>query len=1175
MIEAVLVSVLLIIFIAVIAFQLGRSSGLSQAQQAAATAIAMQGTRAATSTPTETATATATETPAPTFTPTLTPTPTATPASPAEWADRYFNLTLAGLNTLAVLDFTPARAADLTERLAYDQGLVFVPASYYELSREPWAAFVTPRTPDGTPLPMLFWRSVETGNNIQGQLLLDAVTAMIDPVSGYLPLAAGISHGALAVDAQGIRHVVMVERPEARGQLTAYLWSQDAPGGPFAVVWRSEDDPQWRFTAADSQISLEPDPERVLPDLVISGPLPADSAIRTEEGAAGIFIEQAPFAQQRLETRWQPLLASDLDPNAAARIIGYRLAQAEVQATPLSTLATILSLLQSGQINRAQSFVARIDLLNDMFDLGLATPGDWMAVYVNDIDREIQDGGQSLRLRFFDNADRNRSFEALFAQDDATGRFTLQSIAPVVLASSAGLVTPAPPRPTSTPTPETAASALLTTTGELTLTIPLVDVGGDAGILNPTLEPTPTATPTFTPTPTDTPTVTPTPTSTPLPTDTPTPSPTPTETPTPTPTEKPLPIPAIPPEAVAPLTGYMLLTETGRLRGGPGTDYIVIAALQNGTPVEIFGVTEAEDWLLIRAASVEDGRTGVLGWVATQLVVAYGDFTGVPRYRADGTSVDAPPAAEGEQPSVLGALPTATPTPTPLVTPVLRLPAVQTPAVGSIPAPEADEMIITIAGAAIPPDPLAPLPATAADGSAIQVSVADAVIELWSTVLGEETGRWAPAPATLLWPGAVVYMTGAANDAGNWTATRLRIVAAPSVERVKEVTLPEIAAATGENAAIALLGSRTTPGVYLLDRDGRAQQLWQYESVAAWLAADPNAGFVLNEPPTPGGLNTFTWMRNDGTGLQIVAQPYRTIRGVAGDAYTGLWWIETPDAAVDLWQLWHYDPATAQISLQLQGDGVRFGQASSVAQGSLTPTLIAVQPVTPGDPRAVYLYVDTSDTTLQQPYTGVFRLRVESDAEGRGVVIEGPQQLLERGAYRGPLVLSPDQTRLAFFTYDAGHPSLTSGVVTPANTVNVLTLAGRGASIIRTAYATETRFEFLAPELAWQGNERLLLARSRFVAGRTDALDRFGIVQVQLPPPGSSPAEPIVANSYLLSRQQSLLDFAPCLDGATALVLTRDQTGAQQLLRWNGQNQATPIFGLPATLDRTFLCWQP
>ena len=44
----------------------------------------------------------------------------------------------------------------------------------------------------------------------------------------------------------------------------------------------------------------------------------------------------------------------------------------------------------------------------------------------------------------------------------------------------------------------------------------------------------------------------------------------------------------------------------------------------------------------------------------------------------------------------------------------------------------------------------------------------------------------------------------------------------------------------------------------------------------------------------------FYEMRNDGSGLQFVAQPYRSISGVAGDAYGGLWWIETPDATIDL-----------------------------------------------------------------------------------------------------------------------------------------------------------------------------------------------------------------------------------------------------------------------------------
>ncbi|MCB0042151.1 MAG: hypothetical protein KDE23_20845, partial [Caldilinea sp.] len=131
LIAAAVVAVLLVFFIAVLAFQLGRSSGVSTAQRAASTAEAMRAALASTFTPT--ASATATETPAPTFTPTLTPTPTATPASPAEWAERYYDLMLEGLNTLSVLDFSADRAGALAQRLAQEQGLTYVPASYFEL----------------------------------------------------------------------------------------------------------------------------------------------------------------------------------------------------------------------------------------------------------------------------------------------------------------------------------------------------------------------------------------------------------------------------------------------------------------------------------------------------------------------------------------------------------------------------------------------------------------------------------------------------------------------------------------------------------------------------------------------------------------------------------------------------------------------------------------------------------------------------------------------------------------------------------------------------------------------------------------------------------------------------------------------------------------------------------
>ena len=143
----------------------------------------------------------------------------------------------------------------------------------------------------------------------------------------------------------------------------------------------------------------------------------------------------------------------------------------------------------------------------------------------------------------------------------------------------------------------------------------------------------------------------------------------------------------------------------------------------------------------------------------------------------------------------------------------------------------------------------------------------------------------------------------------------------------------------------------------MLSNDGKAQQLWQYEDSAAWVSGDPNAGFIVREPQAAGGLSTFTWVRNDGTGLQFFAQPYHTVQGVAGDAYGGLWWIETPQATMDQWQLWHYDPATATIALRLQATGALFTADDEGTRR--TPILQAVQPVIPGDVSNVTLFVDT------------------------------------------------------------------------------------------------------------------------------------------------------------------------------------------------------------------------
>jgi hypothetical protein len=318
-------------------------------------------------------------------------------------------------------------------------------------------------------------------------------------------------------------------------------------------------------------------------------------------------------------------------------------------------------------------------------------------------------------------------------------------------------------------------------------------------------------------------------------------------------------------------------------------------------------------------------------------------------------------------------------------------------------------------------------------------------------------------------------------------------------------------------------------------------------------------------------LSTFTWGRNDGSGLQIFAQPYHTVQGIAGDAYGGIWWIETPQASIDQWQLWHYDPATASITLRLQSTGALFTAEGENARR--TPSLVAVQPVIPGDVSNVTLFVDTVDTAHQTPFAGFYRLAVRTEGDGMAQVSDGPNLLLAEGQYRGPLVVSPDLSRLAYFAYDAAVPSLTSGTVKPANTLNLLTLPGRGDSSSQPVYTSETRFEFLAPALTWLGSDRLLAARSRFAPGGAN-LDQFGIVQVQLPAAGETASTDIATtSSYQLPRQQSLLDFAACLDGS-ALLLTRDRDGGQALARWQGQGQSFPLFGLPAQLDRALLCWQ-
>ena len=310
--------------------------------------------------------------------------------------------------------------------------------------------------------------------------------------------------------------------------------------------------------------------------------------------------------------------------------------------------------------------------------------------------------------------------------------------------------------------------------------------------------------------------------------------------------------------------------------------------------------------------------------------------------------------------------------------------------------------------------------------------------------------------------------------------------------------------------------------------------------------------------------------------MQVVAQPYHSLRGVVSETFSGLWWIETPQADLDQWQLWRYDAVTGQVALQLRATGAVFQAGSAIVAPGLTPQLLAAYPTfDPGSGAVtqVTLVLDTLDDATQKLYTGVFRVTVRINPDGNGEVTGTPQLLLTPESYRGPLQVSPDGSKLAYFVYDPEQPSLTSGFIRPANLLRVLTLMGRAASTIRTVYVTENRFEFLAPNLAWQGNDRLVVARSRFAQGDTFGIERFGVVQVQLPPP-DEPAGDILAVSYLFPNQRELRDYATCQDGRYTLTVTTADDGNLELARWDGQQPPQPLFLLPANLSRVFVCWQ-
>ncbi len=1128
-------------------------------------------TETPTSTPTNTPTPTPTYTPAPTLTPTPTATPTPLPASVEEWAQRFQVRAESGLNKITDLAFNPQRAEALVRRVAQEQQLIWVPVSYAQLSDAPWSALVTPRTPDGKVLPALFWQDPNDGDRIHSQLLLD----LFYPAGtsrDYSALTPGLEYGVMRVDEQGRDHALLLERPGPDETMNAYLLAQPHPTADFVLVWRSVDDPKWTLQAEGSQVTLAENEDGFLPDIQIRAPLLADSALRSTVDAPEAFIEQPPFARQWVETSWSPVRAA----NGATT--GYEVSEATLVSSPLTSLATIIQQLRAGDINPVSGLSNRIDLLQSAFDLGLGEPAEWLAFYLNDGGQPATDEDFTSRLRFFDNANRERTYDAIFEQDPE-GIYRLAALSQAAAYVDTALVTPAPPLPTATPT-ITPSPPAITAASAVTSSLAITgDVGGDA-ILVPTPTPlftdTPSVTPTPTITPTPTPNVTATPTSsnTPTPTDTATPTPTPTATDTPTAT--PLPIPDIPPGQAAPLTGVMYVFEPARLRGAPSTDAIVIASLDNDVPVDIFGITEAGDWLLIRAP----GQNNVMGWMFRDLVFTTGDVNTLPKHRADGTPVNAPTATPTPAPGT--PTPTLLPTPrtTPPIHPVQDAPQGEAAGRSAPPAPDADERTLTMAGPDLPANPRLPIPALDPDGRTLLLDVGTATVEAWGGLFGPGVTGWIPAPAELLWPGAQVYVVAdpAPGDDALLRASRVRIVAGPADQpRSEVINAPRLAKAMADGTALALIGSDQAPGLFLLEKSGDLQQLWVEESQAQWVSGDPRAGIVLRSPDAPLGRNSFTWVREDGAGLRVVAQPFHSVYDVAGDPFGGIWWIETPQADLDQWQLWHYDPARGKIVQRLQTDGEFLGRVTGEANPALTPILLAARPeFAPGEAgevAAVTLLLDTFDKAGQALNQGVYRLTVRMDENGWGEVSGLPIRVLAAGGYQGIPQVSPAQDRLAFFEYESDQPGLRAGAVTPANVANLLILSGRGASTIRPVYAAEDQYEFLAPEASWQGDGRLVLARSRFADDESLALDRFALVRAAVDGPSTSATDSVV-EQYVLPEGKRALDFAGCRDGEAALAIVGvDGAEALDLVRWPVDGPARAIFRLPPPLTRIFLCW--
>ncbi len=517
--------------------------------------------------------------------------------------------------------------------------------------------------------------------------------------------------------------------------------------------------------------------------------------------------------------------------------------------------------------------------------------------------------------------------------------------------------------------------------------------------------------------------------------------------------------------------------------------------------------------------------------------------------------------------------PTSTPTPTATLTPLpTSTRAASTQADDYIPAelsaidlqpaqvppPQADEFVATVLDETDPADPTALLSVRTDGGERLLLDI-DPLAEqimMWSGIFGASRGEWLDAGTAFLWPGTKVYVAGRREEGGSVTVSSMRVVAPPEFQRVKRMDVPTFGAAVESGKAVALLGRRGDPGVFLLHQDGVVTVV--RESGQSVLPVFEGAkGFVVPDANTPADRNGFLYVRGDGIGLSFQAYPFNGVRGIVADERGDIWWLETPQVGLAQWRLWHYNSQDGQIVLRVQASTALLGGSAGI---SIQPTLIAALA---GTAEGRSFVIDTANPDAGRQYTGLYRVDMQPEGE------IDVSRLAPEGIYRGPFQLSPGNSRLAHLAYDPQHPSLTVGFVRPANQLWVREMAPNGAGTRgRLSAQTQTRFEFFAPQVAWRDDDRILLARSRFSPQGVFSLEIFGITEVDLRKTGAA-----ARSSYLYPLGDVVGDYAACDDGSV-LISARSGNRVPRLEEWTGTGRPEMRGQLPGYYDRIFLCWQ-